>query len=71
MATTDSLDQLVRSAYTQLLCEKGSSVDSILASPELRRLFLEVTGHGTGSAQEEAILRRLLALRKRRGLPTK
>ena len=67
MSPVKHLDQPIQSAFRQLLKETGSSVDTIPANPVLRGRFLELTGHHTGCAEEEAIFLRLLALRKKKG----
>jgi hypothetical protein len=56
-------------AYSSFRLESAATADSILVNPLLRARFLERVRQRVGEVEEEAVLRKLLNLRKRSRLP--
>ena len=62
-------DEQLVAAFSSFRAETGASADSVLVNPQYRNRFLELVRIQLGVAEEEAVLRRLLNLRKRQRLP--
>ena len=66
------MDTSLIEVYGKMLKSRFCSVDDILCEPELRQEFLSEARHVAGSELlEDAILKRLTNLRKRKKLPRK